>query len=109
MTNKSSLPYIFTKSFSKFPGGRFIRHGPFSGELFREEVLRPLLSAHDVIAIDLTGARGFGSSFLDESFGEIGVQLGQAEAERRLIISCDDDPSIVDLIWQKIAIANSKK
>ncbi|WFR81079.1 STAS-like domain-containing protein [Janthinobacterium rivuli] len=101
-------PYIFIKSFSKFPGGRYIKHGPYSGELFREEVLRPLLMAHDVVSIDLTGARGFGSSFLDESFGEVGLQLGQKEAERRLIIKCDDDPSIVDLIWEKIEIANSK-
>lgn len=102
-------PYIFFKEFTKYPGGRLKKHGPFSGEEFRDDVLRPLLLVNDVLNIDLTGVSGFGSSFLDESFGDVGLELGTAESHRRLMIRCDDDPTIIDLIWEKIDKANSKK
>jgi len=55
------------------PGGRFIADGPYSGEWFREEFLRPAvaeaLSQNDVVNVELDGAPGYGSSFLEESFG----------------------------------------
>ena len=46
------------KNFSVYPGGRTPEDGPFSGEVFRKELL-----------IDLDGTRGYGSSFLEEAFG----------------------------------------
>lgn len=107
--NKIMQHYIFSKAFTKFPGGRLRKHGPFSGEEFREDVLRPMLAHYDILRIDLTNANGFGSSFLDESFGEIGMELGIAESHRRLFLNCDDDPTIVEMIWEKIEKANSKK
>lgn len=55
------------------PGGRFVSDGPFSGEWFREEMLRPALSAADSqgdrVIVILDGTSGYGSSFLEEAFG----------------------------------------
>jgi hypothetical protein len=61
--------------FTKFPAGRFKDDGPYSGELFRERFLAPALSTDEQLVIDLDGARGYGSSFLEEAFGGL-VRLG---------------------------------
>lgn len=55
--------------FSRHPAGRFLSDGPFSGEAFRRKFLEPNLGIDDRIVIELDGARGYGSSFLEEAFG----------------------------------------
>lgn len=61
---------IFVTDFSEFPGPRYEALGPHSGEKFRQEVLLPAISEFKGdITIILDGAFGYGSSFLDESFG----------------------------------------
>ena len=56
-------------SFSRYPAGRYFDDGPYSGQRFREEFLLPALSGTDKVIIELDGARGYGSSFLEEAFG----------------------------------------
>ncbi len=55
--------------FSRYPAGRFLDDGPYSGERFREEFLRPVLDRNENAVIKLDGVRGYGSSFLEEAFG----------------------------------------
>lgn len=57
------------RDFSKYPAGRFVKDGPFSGEHFRKKFLEPNIEKQDKIIIELDGARGYGSSFLEEAFG----------------------------------------
>lgn len=58
------------RDFSRSPAGRHVGDGPYSGEAFREKILVPALRASDeVLEVDLNGALGFGSSFLEEAFG----------------------------------------
>ena len=38
----------FTKDFTDTPGGRYKRHGDYSGEQFREDILEPALKANDL-------------------------------------------------------------
>lgn len=102
MTNKR---YKFAEEFTKFPGGRFKKNGPFSGEMFRDDVLLPLIKEADVLEIDLTGVKGLPSSFLDESFGEVAKRLGIDSVKARLKLECEDDPLMVDVIWAKMAKA----
>jgi hypothetical protein len=97
--------YDFAESFSKYPGGRYRRHGPFSGEEFRDDVLMPLVDKHKKVKLNLTGTYGFGSSFIDEAFGEMGKKFGVAKCRDLLIFISEDDPALVDLIWAKIAKA----
>lgn len=63
------------KDFSENPSGRYVTDGPNSGERFRTEFLAPALHAGLKIEVDLDGALGFGSSFLEEAFGGL-VRLG---------------------------------
>lgn len=58
------------KDFSRTPGGRVRSTGPASGEAFRELLLRKLRSnPQEVLEVELDGAEGYGSSFLEEAFG----------------------------------------
>lgn len=69
------------REFSRYPAGRYKSDGPYSGERFREEFLVPALSAGtDTVVIELDGARGLGSSFLEESFGGL-VRNGHSPQE----------------------------
>lgn len=99
--------YKLASEFSKFPGGRFRVHGPKSGEEFRDDVLLPLLQEFNHITIDLTGASGFGSSFLDESFGELGKRMGLGTVKSRISLIANDDPHLIDRIWEKVRLGEA--
>lgn len=55
--------------FTRFPAGRTVSDGPFSGQAFRDKHLRPWLDQHVRVVIKLDSALGYGSSFLEEAFG----------------------------------------
>lgn len=55
--------------FSVFPGGREPSDGPFSGQEFRDKMLMPIFNDGEVVTINFDNVRGYGSSFLEESFG----------------------------------------
>lgn len=97
---------IYVKDFSEFPGPRKEIIGPNSGERFRDEVLYQKIQEHpgEVIQVILDGTAGYGSSFLEESFGGL-VRLGVPEAKMREIASnliSDEDPSLIDEIKEYI-------
>ena len=98
--------YNFTKEYTRYPGGRLSTHGPYSGEEFREKVLLPLLKEHEKVEIDLNGAVGYGATFIDEAFGELGHIYGFEEALNKVNFVCDDDPDLVKMIWEKIEKAS---
>jgi hypothetical protein len=50
----------------------------------------------------MTGTIGYGASFLDESFGELGKVLGMEKARRRITLVADDDPELINIVWDKI-------
>lgn len=72
--------YHIAKDFSETPGGRFRKHGPYSGEEFRDDVLCGLLQkaidSDEKLAVVLDGTAGYGSSFLEEAFGGL-IRLGK--------------------------------
>lgn len=59
--------------FSDTPGPRYITEGPFSGEKFREDILYPrlkdVIDKNEKLVVNLDGTQGYGTSFLEESFG----------------------------------------
>lgn len=82
--------------FSKWPAGRYRGDGPYSGEVFRDDVLVPALARAEIVEVQLDGARGYGSSFLEEAFGglaRLGKYTRQQLKERLKIVSLED-PSL---------------
>ena len=59
--------------FAPSPGGRYVADGEFSGEWFRDDILVPALRdairASTELKVELDGTSGYGSSFLEETFG----------------------------------------
>ena len=75
----STFKISIAKQFTKTPGPRYIHEGKFSGEQFRLEYLYPLfikaMQANQKIEAVLDGTAGYGTSFLEESFGGLVRQL----------------------------------
>jgi hypothetical protein len=84
--------------FSEYPGGRLAKHGPFSGQEFRENILSPALERFDLVEVDFDGVFVAAPSFLDEAFGKIVKALGMSEFKRRIRIKATQDPDIQKLI-----------
>lgn len=59
--------------FSRTPGPGMIKEGNYSGQLFREKVLRRLVLKYmytdDRVIVDLDNTAGYGVSFLKNAFG----------------------------------------
>lgn len=94
------------KDFSRFPAGRYLSDGEFSGERFREQILVPNLRDAGEIEIDIDDAAGYGSSFLEEAFGGL-VRKGYftpADLRKRLMIISKDPgfSSYKGQIWRFI-------
>jgi hypothetical protein len=81
--------------FSRYPAGRYKTDGPFSGEKFRDDVLVPLLKAGTKVLLHLDGTLGYGSSFLEETFGGL-VRVHAFDPDRinSLLTIQSSDPSL---------------
>ncbi len=93
------------KQFSKYPGGRFLEDGDFSGQGFREELLVPALREYAQVTVELDGTLGYGSSFLEEAFGglirEEGFYYEDLKDRLRLVAKSDMLPYTIDRYMQE--------
>lgn len=99
--------------FTLFPGPRKRSEGEFSGEQFLEALLRPrFVAARDsgtTLHVNLDGAAGYPTSFLEEAFGGLAREFGSLEVKRGLEIVCTDEPYLSEQIWKYIADAAKRK
>ena len=83
--------------FSRFPAGRYLSDGPYSGEGFMREKLIPALQNGGKVQIILDGTMGYGSYFLEEAFGGL-VRLKQWSLEdllTKIEIVSDEEPNLI--------------
>ncbi|MGJ3353464.1 STAS-like domain-containing protein [Providencia sp. Je.9.19] len=79
---------IYIKDFSRFPGPRYKNLGEFSGEEFRDDILIPEIEKNNGdIEVNLDGVFGYGSSFLEETFGG----LARHGVDKNLILKLRDN------------------
>jgi len=91
------------EDFSPVPAGRYITDGPCSGEAFRDKTLKPALDDGGEVIVEMDGGEGYGSSFLEETFGGL-VRLGyftKGDLRDRLEIHSDDE-SLIAEVWDYI-------
>ena len=102
-----SMKTVRVASFSKYPGGRFASRGgvraPYSGEEFRESVLRPALNEADVVTVDFVGAVTVIPSFVDEALGPFVEKMGKEEFRRRVKWKVDPASDVLRFIEDTIA------
>ena len=87
------------KDFGRYPAGRYPSDGPFNGEDFRDKHLVPALHKNsDTIYIELDGARGLASSFLEEAFGGLVRKGFEPQTLIRRFYFHSTDPSLIEEI-----------
>lgn len=91
------------RQFSRYPAGRYLSDGPYSGEKFRTDFLIPAMEADkERFVVELDGARGYGSSFLEEAFGGL-VRAGYPADEILARIDLrSEDASLIEEIREYI-------
>lgn len=92
------MKIVIVNDFSKTPGGRKIKEGPFSGEAFLNDLLFPkyeqAIRKDEKLEIDFDGTFGYPPSFLDESFGGLVKKIGKKGVLNNIIIISNDDLTI---------------
>ncbi len=89
------------QEYTKTPGGRFIKEGPFSGEDFRKKLLKPKFEdackTGQQLRVVLDGGYGYATSFLEEAFGGLAREL-QDRAILSIEIVSDEEPVLIEKI-----------
>lgn len=101
------------ENFSKTPGHRSPDDGPFSGELFLDDVLRPAFvdcrKRSEKLIVDLDGTSGYATSFLEASFGGLAREFPIDEVLQNVTVICGNEPYLVDEVTNYIREARNKK
>ena len=107
------LIITISKDFSETPGGRYISEGNFSGEEFREKILRKAFEkakqTKQKLTINLDGGYGYPTSFLEEAFGGLARLYGSSEVLNTLKFISEDEPPLIHEIESYILSTNNKK
>lgn len=101
--------------FTTSPGPRHESEGKFSGEQFRKERLLPKFreaqAKNDLLTIDLDGTAGYGTSFLEESFGglirEDNLPLATLNAILRFVST--EEPELLSEIEEYMRDAEAER
>jgi hypothetical protein len=102
MVAENTLSLNIAAEFSRTPGPRFRSEGKFSGEEFRETILKNRLDRAMkeglTLHVDLDGGYGYATSFLEEAFGGLARQR-QYDPEvilKTLTIKSDEEPYLIE-------------
>jgi hypothetical protein len=110
MASEKVIKYNFSKKYSKYPGGRFERLGPYSGEDFRDRVLKKIFESNSSIEIDATGVvTSFSPSFLDECFGSLAKEYGLEVFNKKIIFFSSDNPILTEKMMHYVERAIDAK
>jgi hypothetical protein len=92
--------------YTPLPGPRFRKQGPKSGEEFRETVLelrfKEAQNKGEAVLVDLDGGYGYGTSFLEESFGGLARIYGPDSVLKTLAFKSDEEPYLIEDIKRYI-------
>ncbi len=98
--------------FSKYPAGRYPEDGDQTGERFRKELLEKYLTeTKEIIEVNLDGAAGYPSSFLEEAFGGLvrcgGFSVDQLTKRLKITTTEARKTRYIEQIWQYIKEARA--
>lgn len=109
-----NIEFSVVLEFSRTPSARVAKEGKFPGTELRGKIA-PLIKEAIVkgvkFLIDLDGASGYGTSFLEEVFGGLirEEHFTFNELKRTLMIKSDEEPELIDEIWEYITDAADEK
>lgn len=109
-----SIEIKIARDFSYAPGPRYIEEGKNSGEKFRQELLaaafQKAIFEDKKVIVDLDGTDGYGTSFLEESFGGLIRNDGipYDEIIKRLEIISKEEEYLKDDVYEYLKDANDE-
>jgi hypothetical protein len=93
---------IKIKDFSATPGHRSREDGPFSGDQFLDEVLRPryqeAVNSKQKLLVDLDGTAGYATSFLEASFGGLAREYDIQDLLQNMEFKSEAEPYLPEEI-----------
>jgi hypothetical protein len=104
-TGTQALVLSIVRDFSRTPGPRRRTEGKYSGEEFLpilRDRYRQAVAQHARLVVDLDGAAGYATSFLEAAFGGLAREVGAQAALATLQFKSDDEPDLVAEIEQYI-------
>ena len=111
----NNLKLIVVNDFSSTPGPRYEHEGNFSGEIFRNSYLEPKLKEaidkETKLFIDLDGTAGYGTSFLEESFGGLIRENGYTKQDilEHIELKSEEEEYLIDDIKEYLKEAQNEK
>lgn len=97
---------IKIRDFTITPGGRYKKHGKYSGEEYRESILIPAYNKakdnNEGLCVDLDGTYGYPSSFLEEAFGGLARAYPSDDLLNHLDFISYEDPEEINRIKKYI-------
>lgn len=107
----NDIRFYVVKDFSRTPSARVAKEGKFPGTDLRDKItplIKQAIEENRTFLIDLDGASGYGTSFLEEVFGGlIRVEhFKYSDLKTCLLIKSDEEPELIDEIWEYIEDAN---
>lgn len=109
-----SIEIKISRDFSYSPGPRYINEGKNSGEKFRKEILKDAftraINEDKKIVVDLDVTDGYGTSFLEESFGGLVRDDGinYDEIIKRLEIISKEEEYLKDDVYEYLKDAHDE-
>lgn len=101
-----------SRDFSETPGARHKDEGSFSGEEFREDLLKPKYieakNKNEKLIIDFDGGYGYPTSFLEEAFGGLAREFSEENILNILSFISNDEPSLIEEVKTYIVEANNE-
>ena len=98
------------EEFTTTPGPRAIDEGPFSGEEFLNDLLKPRFELaaekNEKLLINLDGTEGYATSFLEAAFGGLTRIYGKDRVLAILDFASVEEPYLIEEIINYIQEAN---
>lgn len=99
--------------YSNTPGPRLKTEGKYSGEDFRETVLKPkfelAIQSKEKILVNLDGGYGYPPSFLEEAFGGLAREYDERVVQETFEFISEDEPSLIEEIRGYIKNARQQR
>lgn len=109
----SDIIFNVVNEFSRTPSARVATEGKYPGTDLREKItpiIKQAIEQNKSFLIDLDGASGYGTSFLEEVFGGLirEEHFKYNDLKACLSIKSDEEPELIDEIWEYIEDANNE-
>ena len=93
------------KQFTRYPGGRYRKHGDGSGQEFREDYLLPAFKSDEAVIVSMDDTAGYPASFLEEAFGGLiraGITFDEIKRKLTLLAEKDEFKAYPEIAWRYI-------